>query len=870
MAVDNKGNEIMAAGDGYVTMFPSYNATADGQYLPDWNAMVNVLDKPVNLAMTIDDFLVLKKKDAKAALALKFRAGGYDGGACPLVRNLKTGKVKPSRAGGVPRPEKFNIVVLDIDTKPGQDLPAGFDEKVISVLQGYEFYMHATISSKLGNLRRRLIVPLAAPVNISYREAFIRFIADKIGMEYVDPASVRNKQLMTFPVHCAGGDTYHYHGTGNLMGMDYLPANVADTKTWPKWASESEEVVIKHSKRPRKVFVESGEWKPVHDDNKIHNAFNKAYKISDILKEHGYVPGTVPGRWSHTYDDCADGIKVTNDSILYSYYGTDPLSTGSDLDAFEVALVLQYGDIADKKNWKAMTAEASKDENVRNALTNDYELPADAQSWALLYDDTEEGLAQRCVAYFPHVVRNGDWYRYNNELGIYQQVKDKALINDALLMIRIAAALQPDKTTLQEMVGRVNVAKNIVTAWYALLLEKPAPEFETNNWLLNFNDVTIDLKKYCDGEEDFVLDHSPEFMLTESTGYNWTDVANVDETALDEVIKNMEIYLPDQDVRDYFQMSVGRCLAGSAAATEDKCVFMMGPEAGNGKSTTLNAIRGALGSYYYDMKGKYLYYSSRDSETAEAPSPALAGMENKRLVNFTEYDGVRTLDGEKYKTYTSAGYIRARKLNCNDNSFRAKCCCVIDCNGMPGLQRRDPGVTRRTRVVPWLASLSGDSTIKSKWLTDHKIHAAMMAWLLMGLHMWYANGLQIDCGIDTAVQAVWQETTEWVNAFDDPVDFFSDMYIVTGNEKDFLIADDAFETYCTQVYDRGASRHAFRQAEARWLRQHGITRKAKRDVGDGRRLMCYVGVYLRVVENYSSYGRYSHINNVSNTSSNAG
>jgi len=859
MKTDKNGNEVLEAGKGFATFFASYNTTSDGSYIKDWDSMLHLLQSPKVLDINIDDFLRLKKTDAKAALRFKFANGCYDTGACPMVRNIKTGDIKPSRSAGVPRPDKYNLVVLDADS----NLSADFDDKVKTALSGYEFFNHATISSKAGSIRRRIVIPLAEPVSLDTREAFIRYIANQIGMESIDASCVRSKQLMVLPVHCKNADTYSYHGTGKLMDTSWLPADYHNCASWPRWNSEADTEIVKRSKRERKVFVEQGKFVPVRDGNKIHDAFNRAYSISEILKDNGYVPGTVPGRWSHTYDDCADGIKVTNDSILYSYYGTDRLSVQRDLDSFETALVLRYGDISVKDNWKRMIAESAKDDRVKAELLAElpFQPPADAASWALLYDTTEEGIAQRCAAYFPHKVVNGQWWRYQG--GIYRPVKEQAMLTDALAMIRVAAALQPDREELADMIGKVNTGRNIVKAWYSLALEatKPDMEWEPNQWLIHFTDCVIDLKAWCEGRvNEYRLEHSPEYLMTESTGYAFHDVENVDPKAMDEIMQNMVTYLPDEKVRDYFQMSMGRALVGGIAATEDKCLWLMGPDGGNGKSTVLDAIKGAMGTYYYDMKGSYLYYSSKQ-ENSEAPTPELAGMMGKRFVNFCEYNGIRTLDGEKYKNYTSAGWIKARRLNSDSNSFRSRACVCIDCNGMPGLQKKESAIFRRTRIIGWYTKLVADGRVKDRWMNNHKLHVAMMAWLMLGLQMWYANGMCLDKGLDDKAlpHDIWQECTEFFNSFDSPEDFFEDFYIITNDKNDFLIADEAWEQYCQQVYDRGASRHAFRQTEARWLRQNGITEKHKRDIGDGTRLMCYVGVKLRKVDRYSSYGRYSTV-----------
>lgn len=855
-------SEILKAGDGYITVFPSYNKVADGMYLKDWQEVIKKLDAPIRLDITRSDYT---KLDSKTQLAIKFKYGGYDAGACPIVRTVDSkGKVseKPSREKGVPRPSTYNVIVLDADgVKDANGNKVGvspdFDSKLLEVLKEFTYYAHATISSTATAKRRRILIPVAVPVTADVREAVIRYLADRVGMDNIDPASKNNKQMMCLPVHLRDGDDYHfYNDTGKLFSaLDWLPAGWESVENWPKWSNESEIKIQKQSKREKKYLTETGQWTPVPDKNRLHDAFNKTYRVSDILAESGKYVKT-SDRWSHTYDDARDGIKVTNDAILYSYYGSDILSVGRDLDAFEVALILRHGSLEDKKAWADMYRETGADPAVSKTMINSLgvELPESAESWRYMYDSTEEGLASRCMELYHHKIKNKKWYRYEN--GIYRECDDDAMLTDALRIVRVASALQPDDDALRDMIGKVNTARNILKAWRAMASEKelPTEEWENHPWYLHFTDGVLDLRAFCEGTGEYLLPHSPDYLLTQTTGYAFANVQNVEPKVLDEVISAMETYLPDEKLRRYFQRAMGRSLT-AVSCFEDKCVWLLssgtGKDGGNGKSTVLLGIRGALNGgtngYYYSLPGSYLYYNSRERDS-EAPSPLLAGMAYKRFVNFTEYDGLRTLNSEKYKNYTSAGPVTARKMQSNGDNFDARCVCVIDCNGMPGLQRKENAILRRTRVVPFDAKLKADARIKARWETDKRIHYAVMYWLLLGLKDWYDNNMSLDGDIKedkTIPSQVYDCVMDWYESFDDPSLFFEEHYVISNNNDDFLVFEECFREYNEQVFMRGVTDYVFRQMECRWLREHGITTKRKMTIPTtGTRRMCFVGVYL--------------------------
>ena len=143
--------------------------------------------------------------------------------------------------------------------------------------------------------------------------------------------------------------------------------------------------------------------------------------------------------------------------------------------------------------------------------------------------------------------------------------------------------------------------------------------------------------------------------------------------------------------------------------------------------------------------------------------------------------------------------------------------------------------------------------------------------MLLGLRDWYNNDMRLDTDVKSAPREVYNETMAWYSSFDSPEDFFEEYYEITNDKKDFLVPDQCYEAYREQIYDRGATQHAFRQAEEKWLRAHGIIGKQKKYVNDyGLRKNCWVGV--RLIGTYSAthtdYGKYNHINVVKDNNNN--
>lgn len=149
---------------------------------------------------------------------------------------------------------------------------------------------------------------------------------------------------------------------------------------------------------------------------------------------------------------------------------------------------------------------------------------------------------------------------------------------------------------------------------------------------------------------------------------------------------------------------------------------------------------------------------------------------------------------------------------------------VIDANGLPGVDRMDDAIMRRTRIIPFPVKLSGDGSIKRKWMDNHDIHCAAMAWLLKGYMLWMQDG-----GLDANTpDAVWQETHNWFDAFDNPETFFEDYIEITNNEDDFIILSEVQEAYRQQLIGKGCTTYQLNMELQKWLRANGLGNQRKK------------------------------------------
>lgn len=829
-----------------VCLFANLYATTTDVVFNDWSTLKAKIHTPAVSNVNHADFTAWKSTSDKKLSSEHKKIKGKNGlimGGLNATVTMDNGKTTYSCAAVAPKIKQFSILAMDYD----DGIPSDFVHRFKTALAGLQYTAYTTVSSTEETPRWRIIVPLEVPVDTEVRNAVMRAIVDLIGWAGFDDSGLRPTQRMALPVQLAGETVHYVDGEGDMLNaVQWLDAHVANWNVpadLPKSPKESEEIHV--AKNSNKSVLTPKEWSKSDTKNGLINAFLKAYSCDSILERsnlyHIERANDAEHRWSRNGDNGGGIVVYPKNDTCKCWYASDKLGGLKAQNSFG----LYYHLFHEGKAIKEVLKELKKDQAVLDALRGDIQLPEEMEILNARYDETEEGVAQRCMEYYPHLRCNGAWWRYQG--GIYKESTPSAMIPDVMEMIRFCYASMPDNEAFGMYRGTHKYAKAILAIWEGLA-EKRAVTldvFETHKNLLHFTDGVLDLEKYANGDADCLLPHDPKYLMTESTGYAYADIINAPQDAVDEVAHNIAVYLPDTSVRSYFWRAIGRCLSMESVA-EDICVWLLGTEGGNGKSTLLRAIKGALGSYYYSLKAEILY-KKRDDNNGEAPSPALAGMANKRFVNFEEFDYLRTLNTTKYKDYTSAGFIQARKMRVNDNSFMAKCVCAIDTNGMPGVDKMEGAIMRRTRVIPFKQVLSGDARIRDKWESNKDIHHAMMLQLLAGFTNWWRNGKKLDEGREHP--ELWpvdvkEETFNWFNAFDNPVIFFEEYLDITHNEDDYIVFNDVWQTYCEQLVGKGSSAHQLRMELARWLKKQGLTEKRRKPVGDARPY-CTIGVALK-------------------------
>jgi putative DNA primase/helicase len=327
-------------------------------------------------------------------------------------------------------------------------------------------------------------------------------------------------------------------------------------------------------------------------------------------------------------------------------------------------------------------------------------------------------------------------------------------------------------------------------------------ELDAHAHLLNAPNGVIDLR---DGT---IAPHDPALLLTKLTG------APYDPAACSARWRQFLTRATRGDLD--FIAFLQRCAGYSAFASfdEEVLLFAHGPGA-SGKTTLLEALRGALGDY-----GRVADFSTflAGRSDGDGPTPGVARLMGARLVTASETSAGQKFNPERLKKLTGGERISARQMYGSPFEFTPVFTLWLAANERPAIPSSDDAAWRRIRIVPFentIPTSERDPDLKRALTSDPTEQAAILAWIVQGAVEWHHNGL----GTCTAVE----NATAGYQAENDPIGAWLtacctlDPSSTTTSKQ--LRGD--YERYCSFSGDDPCSQRDFASA----LRSHGLRGK---------------------------------------------
>lgn len=248
-------------------------------------------------------------------------------------------------------------------------------------------------------------------------------------------------------------------------------------------------------------------------------------------------------------------------------------------------------------------------------------------------------------------------------------------------------------------------------------------EFDTNRWLLNCANLTVDLRTgevYAHRQTDLITKFCPTNFVPGAKCPLWDAF--------------LERVLPDDEVRAYVQRFCGLCLTGEVG--ENILLFLLG-EGANGKTTAVRVIQEVVSpSYAIQISPELLTAKAQRNHPTE-----VADLFGVRLAVGSETSNQQELDVAFVKQLTGGDRLRARRMREDFWEFDPTHKIAIVTNHLPRFPRLDYALRRRIHVVPFEVTIpvgERDPHLLSKLLAERE---GILAWMFEGCRLWREQGL---------------------------------------------------------------------------------------------------------------------------------
>lgn len=259
-------------------------------------------------------------------------------------------------------------------------------------------------------------------------------------------------------------------------------------------------------------------------------------------------------------------------------------------------------------------------------------------------------------------------------------------------------------------------------------------EFDTDPWLLNCLNFTLDLRT---GE---CRAHNPDDLLSHVASVEYDPTADCPrfKRFLDEIfcVPAPDGYTERPAMVDFVQQALGYALTGSV--TED-CLFIeYGATTRNGKTTLAEAVLSVFGSYGCTTKPDTLAYTGKPN--GSGASEDVARLKGKRFVSISEPQKAMHLDAAKVKDMTGGGTQVARFLHQNSFEFRPEFKIFIDTNYLPKATDDTLFTSGRIHVLGFERHFSEDERDRDLLEKLESEKSGILNWMLEGLEKYRKAG----------------------------------------------------------------------------------------------------------------------------------
>ena len=264
-------------------------------------------------------------------------------------------------------------------------------------------------------------------------------------------------------------------------------------------------------------------------------------------------------------------------------------------------------------------------------------------------------------------------------------------------------------------------------------------QMDTNRWLLNVQNGTIDLKT---GE---LLPHRKSDLITKMVPVKYDPDATCSRWL--EFLET--IMAGDDEMVNYLCRVAGYALTGDAGA---QCLFVCHGNGQNGKSTYLNVKQSILEDYALQTG-----FDTFTIKKNEGIRNDIARMRTARMVVAIETGDGKRLDEQVVKQLTGGDKVTARFLHQEHFEFRPQFKVFLAANQKPTIYGQDFAIWRRVKLIPFDVKIPPETRINNyeRVLLEEK--EGILNWMVFGCLEWQRIGLADPEKVKMATEAYRSE-----------------------------------------------------------------------------------------------------------------
>lgn len=353
--------------------------------------------------------------------------------------------------------------------------------------------------------------------------------------------------------------------------------------------------------------------------------------------------------------------------------------------------------------------------------------------------------------------RHGDRVRYVSDLGVWRAWNGKRWSADSAAAVQ-SLAIETLRSMLTDSASMDNDSDRKALVKHALaseaeprirrmlklaqnMLTAKQSEFDSDPYLFNCDNGTIDL------QTGKLRPHDKADMLTKVTPFE-CEPNETSSAQWDGFLK--KTFANDPELIAFLQRLLGYAMIGN----QDEHILPIFYGTGaNGKSTLVNTIRRAFGSYAKKLPEDYFVQRQQKQHSTE-----LMLLQGVRLADDAETGEGARLNEARIKQLTGGDRISGRRLYSDFSEFAPTHTFIMQTNHRPQVLGTDDGIWRRLLLIPFSNTVpvrARDPKLSEKLAEEIP---AILRWMVEGSLAYQADGLSPPKSVLAATQAYREES----------------------------------------------------------------------------------------------------------------